>query len=1030
MFKVMETPDKPDKDRKDYRIIKLENGLTALIISDPSPIIEGTSTSCANIDENIIEETDGEEDESGSEGEEEEEESSEGGPKEKLAACSLCIDVGSFSDPRDIQGLAHFLEHMIFMGSKKYPKENEFEQYIKRSSGFDNGVTDCEETLFYFEVSENSLNGAIDRFANLFKEPLMLKECMTREREAVESEFQSKGHKNEVRREQLLSSLGNVKHPTSIFTWGNLKTLQENVTDDELHHRVHEFRKRHYSAHRMYACIQARLPLDDIQAMVIEHFSDIPNNGMPGDDFSEWNHLNAFQDQFTQKIFVVKSVGNVTKLDVTFCLESLVREYKTKAHDYVAFLLAHEGKGSLASYLRKKNWILTLMAGVDDSGFDANSLYSLFTITISLTQTGMNHVKEILEAVFGFIKFISILDPRTTETLYTELQTIHANNFRFRSEQTALENVETLVVNLKYCPPKDAVTGPNLLFEYNYDLISAFVDKLNSTKGNIMITTKTPFEGREFDQKEQWFGTQYCSFDIPEDWLEKLQNPTIPDDFHLPRSNVYIPKDLTVLYNPETMKVGKYPDKIMENEICELWYRLDDKFLLPTACYNFYFKSTMCRESIENVIMMSLYSMLLEYKIVEILYPATEAGLSYSSYNSEKGLILRVDGFSQNIYHLVDTYVKNLTTFAGEVTEEEFNMFVEQLLKIYYNTLTNPKSFAKYLRLSIIENDFHPTLEKYEALKKLTLQGFQKFAAKFLKKLRIEALCQGNLSSETTRSIMENVLSHLNAERIEELTMLDLRAHKLPIGVNYLRCASMNIFDTNTVTCNYYQIGPITIKTNVLLELLMMVSEEPLFDSLRSKEQLGYDVSCSLRDNHGILGYTIVVNSQENKFSAEYIDERIEAFRVALLSIIRETCDEEFEQYKESVLKIKLSDDNNLSDEVSRNWTEITTNEYAYDRICKEVECLKNVTKSEFLEFYEKHLLESTKKFSVQVIGRTDVNPDIQPDEDTPVSLLNNKFELTFIPMLDSGRGSFIENIPLFLKTLELYPVSKTIFNS
>ncbi len=151
------------------------------------------------------------------------------------------------------------------MGSKKYPNENEFDQFIKRSAGFDNAETDCEETFFYFEVAEKYLDGALDRFSNLFKEPLLLKECMTREREAVESEFQSSKQKNEVRREQLLSSFGNVNHPISIFTWGNLKTLQENVSDEELHRRVHEFQKRHYSAHRMYVCIQARLPLDDIQ---------------------------------------------------------------------------------------------------------------------------------------------------------------------------------------------------------------------------------------------------------------------------------------------------------------------------------------------------------------------------------------------------------------------------------------------------------------------------------------------------------------------------------------------------------------------------------------------------------------------------------------------------------------------------------------------------------------------------------------------------------------------------------------------
>lgn len=51
--------------------------------------------------------------------------------EEKFAACSLSIGVGSFSDPPDIPGLAHFLEHMVFMGSEKYPQENGFDEFIK-----------------------------------------------------------------------------------------------------------------------------------------------------------------------------------------------------------------------------------------------------------------------------------------------------------------------------------------------------------------------------------------------------------------------------------------------------------------------------------------------------------------------------------------------------------------------------------------------------------------------------------------------------------------------------------------------------------------------------------------------------------------------------------------------------------------------------------------------------------------------------------------------------------------------------------
>lgn len=154
---------------------------------------------------------------------------------------------------------------MIFMGSEKYPNENEFDQFVKKASGFDNAGTDLDETTFYFEVREQCLDGALDRFSWLFKAPLMQRDAMSREREAVESEFSSKLNSQDVRREQLITKFVEPSHPASMFAWGNLRTLKNNIDDDILYERVHEFRRRHYSAHRMYVCIQSGLSLDEQQ---------------------------------------------------------------------------------------------------------------------------------------------------------------------------------------------------------------------------------------------------------------------------------------------------------------------------------------------------------------------------------------------------------------------------------------------------------------------------------------------------------------------------------------------------------------------------------------------------------------------------------------------------------------------------------------------------------------------------------------------------------------------------------------------
>lgn len=71
----------------------------------------------------------------------------------------------------------------------------------------------------------------------------------------------------------------------------------------------------------------------------------------------------------------------------------------------------------------------------------------------------------------------------------------------------------------------------------------------------------------------------------------------------------------------------------------------------------------------------------------------------------------------------------------------------------------------------MVENGFYPTYDKYETLKTVTLVEFQKFAAKFLQKVKIQALCQGNMTSDAAKNIMENVLSHLRSEPIDKVNI-------------------------------------------------------------------------------------------------------------------------------------------------------------------------------------------------------------------------------------------------------------------
>lgn len=363
---------------------------------------------------------------------------------------------------------------------------------------------------------------------------------------------------------------------------------------------------------------------------------------------------------------------------------------------------------------------------------------------------------------------------------------------------------------------------------------------------------------------------------------------------------------------------------------------------------------------------------------------------------------------------------------AQDVTEEQFSVFVEQLLKNFENVFLKPKSISRDLRLSILDQNHIALPEKNQILKELTFDAFKSFCTRYLQQIKIKAVLQGNLNATQAEKITHDVLNVLDCGKINDLTDIEIRTMKIPNGSTYLRCKAYNPNDVNTVVINFYQIGSITIRLNALIDLLVTIAEEPVFDILRTKEQLAYDVSCGIRDNQGVLGYTITVNSQESKFNADHVDERIENFRKELLQIIKAMPNEEFEQYKQSLILIKLTEDTDLKDEIARNWAEITSDEYIFDRAQQEVNALRSITQQELIEFYVNSLGDNEQKFSTQIIGNPNGNKIAEDDDDDVVvdKSIFDRIEIVEFKAVD--KGVLIRDISQFKKTLDVYPTSKT----
>jgi nardilysin len=153
------------------------------------------------------------------------------------------------------------------------------------------------------------------------------------------------------------------------------------------------------------------------------------------------------------------------------------------------------------------------------------------------------------------------------------------------------------------------------------------------------------------------------------------------------------------------------------------------------------------------------------------------------------------------------------------------------------------------------------------------------------------------------------------------------------------------------------------MQQHATLEAAVMMMEEPVFDTLRTQEQLGYSVSITLRNTHGVLGISVTVNTQATKFTADHVDRRIEAFFETFLQ--DSLTEEKVAEAVAALVKLKLRADVTLEEEVSRNWNELTSREFLFCRAEREVAALQAVT-AETVRALLTPLLRD-RKLSVQV---------------------------------------------------------------
>jgi len=615
---------------------------------------------------------------------------------------------------------------------------------------------------------------------------------------------------------------------------------------------------------------------------------------------------------------------------------------------------------------------------------------------------------KVLEAVFGYIKMLKDNEP--SERIYGEIQRIENLNFAFKEDSQPGENVETLSENMQFYPPERYLDGDDLMFQYDAEALKTCTNALETNNVNIFIMSKE-ISSEKLDKVEPWFGTSYSEQDVSSAWKDSWQQTNLSSEFHLPEENMFITDDTSL--RDADIEPSKFPVKLVEDSLGELFFKKDEGFKQPRAYFYYLLRSPLQLESLENSIMLDMLVECLLQTIIEDVYPADLAQLEYSVRCEEHGLMIKVDGLSEKLPRLLETIMDHLSRFEEDLKDDLFKAVLDQQIKNYHNHSIQPQKLVRDIRLAFLQDVYFSARDKLALAKSITCSQVKQFATEFKKNLFVQGLAQGNLTSVEAKATDAKLRAKLNLEPNRGVT--EIRCREVKEGEVIIKVDSLNNKDANTMVVNYYQAEKAgDLYHHGALEVVTMMMEEPVFDVLRTQEQLGYHVSNTLRNTHGVLGISISVNTQATKFQPDHVDQRIESF---LETFVKEhlSDEEEFLETVTALSKLKVKADVTLMEEVSRNWNEIVSKEYLFNRFEKEVEVLSKLSLDDVKSYFTSLVLRSDKrrKLSVQVVGSSEPG---EPEEDLDGKLTS--FELKY-----HDGENFLSDPETYKKTLKTHPV-------
>ena len=896
--------NKSPADERAYNIFTLKNGIDVITVSDP----------------NLV-----------------------------TSAATLSVGVGQFQDPDHAQGIAHFLEHMLFMGSKKYPQPNEYMQFIQENGGDTNAFTAAEQTTYLFSINSAQFAPALDRLSSSVKDPLFDPTMVGKEINAVNSEWLLSRQSDSFIQQRASANTGNPEHPRLKLGVGNKDTLSNN--EEELLKHLNSFYKKYYSANLMKLVLVGKQSPKELKKLATKYFSKIKNNNID----RPVTVANSYRQKDLGKNIFIQSKVKSPELLIEFALDNNSSTWRSKPNEYIEMLLNSQEPNSLMSFLNEEGLIESGSVSIDPDVWGADG--SAF-ISYTLTDKGLINKNIIIENTFRYIDLIK--DEGIKKEYFDELAGINQIQFEDYKAPEALNLAVQFAFNIYDVPLKNIIDFNYVTSDFKSDAIQNVLSKMTPKLARIYHIS--PDENIEINLQYADGGYRVSEF-------------TFSDyDASLVFSDLSLPEPQVInLDDPEEIlftSSGQYdtPKKVLDQQGVQAFLSHTQNFMGREGVLIVNLKSSVPSKNAENLTYAFISNAVFRKKHRLIFQRAFQRnGVSifsnYDSYgNATFGLLGRTSTQMKHAKDLLTKYANFKYTErdlkdAVKALRDSFDSIAEQgisaQLSYYAATATKQGPFL-YSKKQISD-----------ALNQATIEGLTSFHNKYVNSIFIDIFSHGIESPEKiisfaneTRNIFGDT-SQFSAWRMDN-------NFKVVAGTG--KITKVSTPKDGVGMADIYIYPEQSLQVEAQFAMINKLFSPSFFNELRTNQQLGYAVFSLDYEIHDYptIGMTIVSDNT----NLQDLKEKMMEFQYGFAAALESVDNKIIKNVQTALLEDLNQKPENIFVEVSPLINDWEEGNYNFDTRKKVINHISNTSRQDLVNLNNKFILDGEfMNVTIQIRG-------------------------------------------------------------